>query len=89
MSGIVLLHTQLGLPSEYLIVEPNLKEGEFLLKEVLLTGNFGHADERTANGHRLSGKRYRLGHLLAYPSEVFWYTLQGIIRVIKREEPID
>ena len=85
-----LLHTQLGLPSEYLIVEPNAKEGEFLLKEVLLTGNFGHADERTANGHRLSGKRYRLGHLfLAYPSEVFWYFLQGIKRVITREEPID
>lgn len=85
-----LLHTQLGLPSEYLIVEPNTKEGEFLLKEVLLTGNFGHSDERTANGHRLSGKRYRLGHLLlAYPSEVFWYTLQGIKRLITREEPID
>ena len=85
-----LLHTQLGLPSEYLIVEPNAKEGEFLLKEVLLTGNFGHSDERTANGHRLSGKRYRLGHLfLAYPSEVFWYVLQGIKRLITREEPID
>ena len=85
-----LLHTQLGLPSDYLIVEPNAKEGEFLLKEVLLTGNFGHSDERTKNGHRLSGKRYRLGHLsLAYPSEVFWYTLQGIRRLITREEPID
>lgn len=85
-----LLHTQLGLPSDYLIVEPNAKEGEFLLKEVLLTGNFGHSDERTKNGHRLSGKRYRLGHLfLAYPSEVFWYTLQGIKRLITREEPID
>lgn len=85
-----LLHNYLGLPSEYLIVEPNAKEGEFLLKEVLLTGNFGHSDERTANGHRLSGKRYRLGHLfLAYPSETCWYVLQGIKRVITREEPID
>ena len=85
-----LLHTQLGLPAEYLIIEPNAKEGKFLLKEVLLTGNFGHADKRTANGHRLSGKRYRLGHLfLAYPSEICWYVLQGIKRLITREEPID
>ena len=85
-----LLHAQLGLPSDCLIVEPNAKEGEFLLKEVLLTGNFGHSDERTANGHRLSGKRYRLGHLLlAYPSEIIWYILQGIKRLITREEPID
>ena len=85
-----LLHEKLGLPSEYLIVEPNAKEGEFLLKEALLTGNFGHSDKRTSNGHRLSGKRYRLGHLLlAYPDEIMWYVLQGIKRLITREEPID
>lgn len=36
----------LGLESKYLITEPDKRTGEFIMVEILETGNFGKADER-------------------------------------------
>ncbi|MBO5133899.1 MAG: nucleotidyltransferase family protein [Bacteroidaceae bacterium] len=41
-----LLQKVFGLEDKYLLCTPNQKEGEFLLKEVLLAGNFGKYDSR-------------------------------------------
>lgn len=35
----------LGLPKSCQLWEPNKEDGEFLLEEILRTGNFGHGDE--------------------------------------------
>jgi hypothetical protein len=69
------LHTQFGLEKEFLIVKPDEKEGRFLLKEILQTGNFGQSDERYSFGHFYK-LRHHIAHgrhlLLHYPSEVLW-----------------
>lgn len=35
-----------GLDEKYMIIEPDQKDGTFLIKEVMMAGNFGHHDER-------------------------------------------
>lgn len=59
-------------------IEPDEKEGRYILEQVMMGGNFGHHDERLANSS--SGKwsairkilKHNL-HLLAhYPSDVIW-----------------
>ena len=68
-----------GLEDEYLITEPNEKEGRFLLNEILLAGNFGMSDERMMRtsedtdfiwGLRKVKRNFRF--LWSYPSEVLW-----------------
>lgn len=39
------LSEYLGLPKSCQLWEPNKEDGEFLLEEILSTGNFGHGDE--------------------------------------------
>ena len=68
-----------GLEEEYLLVEPDEKEGCFLLSEIMQAGNFGKYDVRF--GHR---KHKKLIHhvwstmkrnwkfLVRYPHEVVW-----------------
>ena len=82
----------LGLDSSYLYVEPNEKEGKFIINEVLEAGNFGKYETRMnesmkgAHGHVkrfiiLESFHYRL--LLHYPSESFWvpfYDFRGHLR---------
>lgn len=69
------LNTQLALENEKLIWQPNEQEGNFLLKEIFKTGNFGHADGRYNYKHyrlfrRLIGRGAHL--LIHYPSEILW-----------------
>lgn len=66
-----------GMPDEYLIVKPDVKEGEFLLSEILRSGNFGQYDDRFSRSaspirHAVE-KSKRNFHLIAhYPDEVIW-----------------
>lgn len=77
-----IMHAALGLGEEYLLCEPDAREGEFLLSEILQSGNFGRADKRL-EGHDMSRawKRFfyrtaRSVHFVThYPSEVLWLPL--------------
>ena len=40
------LHHVFGLSQDKILWEPNEKDGKFLLNEIMLSGNFGHHDER-------------------------------------------
>lgn len=40
------LRENFGLEKNYLLMEPNEKEGRFILREIILTGNMGHFDQR-------------------------------------------
>lgn len=68
------------LPEEQMICDPDAKEGEFLLSEIMLSGNFGKYDERYASAgnesrlRRFMRKFGRQMHFLThYPSEVLWF----------------
>lgn len=58
-----------GMPSEYVLCEPNEKEGRFLLDEIMRGGNFGH--HRKDNRRRNTATRM-LALLPHYPKEVLW-----------------
>lgn len=40
------LKVYFGLEEQYLLLEPDEKEGRFIMQEVMLTGNMGHSDTR-------------------------------------------
>lgn len=66
-----------ALESRYLLVEPSEREGEFLLSEILRSGNFGQFDDRNA-GRADTGELANFVHrmkrmvrfLRYYPAEV-------------------
>jgi hypothetical protein len=71
-----------GMKEEYLLCPVNEKHGEFLLNEIMTSGNFGHYDNRRIErGNK--GKfeygviqfRKNLRFLSYYPSEVLWSPL--------------
>ena len=75
-----------------LLCEPNAKEGEFLLKEILIGGNFGFYDSRNKwyeKGHRLEKNLFNakrnLRYLKHYPSEVVWIPFWKIWHYIWRK----
>ena len=41
-----LLQKKFGLDNQYLLMEPNEKEGMFILNEIMHTGNMGHSETR-------------------------------------------
>ena len=66
-----------GMKQELLLVPPDEWRGRFLLKEILLAGNFGQYDQRLAGKHgRLSKNVQRLWRDLRFvryfPSECLW-----------------
>lgn len=68
-----------AMPDDYLLVNPNEKEGQHLLKEILIAGNFGQFDKR----NKTSVKNSRFNRLIrrhrqtnrffwSYPAESFF-----------------
>lgn len=69
------LQTVFAMPDEYLICQPNEKEGKFLLNEILQAGNFGKYDDRIKHGgtksqHAWEKTKHNLRLLTHYPEEV-------------------
>lgn len=62
------LHEMLAMPEEYLLCRQNEKEGQKLLAEIILSGNFGQYDER--------GKEMKNGGMLRHG----WWKLKRIMR---------
>lgn len=72
------LREYFGLEEQYLLMESDEKEGRFIMREVLLTGNMGHSDKRHWGSMQTPLSRfflnlrrdvYLVGH---YPHEVVW-----------------
>ena len=67
----------LGMPREWMLWEPDAKEGQYILDEVMAGGNFGHHDQRLKHG---GGKwntvkqvcRHNWHLMSHYPSDVIW-----------------
>lgn len=80
------LQTVFAMPDEYLICQPNEKEGKFLLNEIMQAGNFGKYDDRIARApksfmgfklspstsHAIEKTKHNLRLLKHYPEEVLW-----------------
>lgn len=66
-----------AMSNEYMICEPNEKEGKFLLCEIMMAGNFGKYDERikktsTQSGHAWEKLKHNFRLICHYPEEVLW-----------------
>lgn len=71
------MHEVLGMPREWMLWEPDEKEGRYILEQVMMGGNFGHHDERLKHsGGKLGAVKAILMHnmhlLTHYPSDVVW-----------------
>ena len=72
-----------GMTSEYLLCEPDEKDGRFLLNEIMTAGNFGQADPRMGELNTTSVLKRQLSQawrrfkrnlrfVKSYPGEVIW-----------------
>lgn len=71
------MHEALGMSREWMLWEPDEKEGKYILKQVMMGGNFGHYDKRLQHGGgKLGAVKAILTHnlhlLVHYPSDVIW-----------------
>lgn len=71
------MHEALGMPREWMLWEPDEKEGKYILKQVMMGGNFGHHDKRLSHGKgKMGAVKAILTHnvhlLTHYPSDVIW-----------------
>lgn len=71
------MHEALGMSREWMLWEPDEKEGRYILEQVMMGGNFGHHDERLKpSGGKLGAVKAILTHnlhlLTHYPSDVIW-----------------
>ena len=68
-----IMQSAFGLEDNYLLCTPNVKEGQFVLSEVLQTGNFGHNETRYQGFSTFNRMSVHGLHLIShYPSEVLW-----------------
>jgi len=78
-----------GMNNEMLLCPASVKDGEFLMNEIMLSGNFGHGDPRMAEiraqGYfssraKQASRRFKrnMRFLSSYPGEVIW---EPIVRV--------
>ena len=81
-----------AIDDRHYIVEPNVKEGEFLLNEILAAGNFGKHDtryndtERGLNTAHISNLVKRTFTILAhYPGEMLWDPLFRVWHLVWRK----
>lgn len=78
------MHEVFGLEREYMLCEPNEKEGRFILKEVMVDGNFGHHDERIRKIGQgkwaliMAELQHSMYVVTRYPSEALWISI-GIV----------
>lgn len=71
------MHEGLGMPREWMLWEPEEKEGKYILEEVMAGGNFGHHDERLQHGvgkwNTVKQVCKHNWHLMRhYPADVVW-----------------
>lgn len=59
-----------GMPEEMMICKPNIKEGMFLLSEIVAAGNFGHQRKGKALRRNSVKRLFVMGS--HYPFEVLW-----------------
>lgn len=76
------LQTVYAMPEKLMLTAPNETEGRFLLSEIMLAGNFGHADERitvTKEENRVKWGFMKLKRnmkfITSYPQEVVFEPL--------------
>ena len=81
-----------GLEDEYLICEPNEKDGLFLLSEVLQTGNMGHSDERvdksklnSSLGRYIYNFKRDIHVMRICPHEALWESWFNLVLFIRRK----
>ena len=71
------MHEALGMQRDWMLWEPDEKEGRYILKQVMRGGNFGHHDERLKHSSgKLGAVKAILTHnmhlLTHYSSDVIW-----------------
>lgn len=77
-----------GLEDEYLLCEPDEKEGKFLLNEIMNTGNMGHGETRFQWGQKsplgrfVAAQKRNLHLATHYPHEVLWSPVFNIWRFL-------
>ena len=84
----------LGLDEKYLYVEPNEKEGKYLLEEIKLGGNFGKFETRLDDLKGVKGnfkrflikEKFNLRLLSHYPSETMWRPFKHMKRHFFHDE---
>lgn len=79
-----------AMPDDYLLCQPNEKEGRFLLNEIMMAGNFGRYDERIDhNGgtikHAWEKTKHNMRLLEHYPEEVMWEPVFRIYHFLWRK----
>lgn len=83
------------IEDKYLLLQPNEKEGRFLLSEIFLSGNMGYYDDRNISKHSKSNivrcitkiKHY-LRLVSHYPSELLWTPI-GSMYFLQKQKSID
>lgn len=76
-----------AMEREYMICEPNEKEGRFLLNEIMTGGNFGkYGKASVMEGHgkgkvafAIASIKHKMRFLSHYPSEVLWAPYQMLV----------